>query len=126
MQTVTVDHDWCSTFAHAATWLGGGPVVVVLTAAASLWCLFGRRWVLAGWLVATVAGSALLNSLLKAGLDKARPSSAGLLTTAHGFAFPSGHTQAATTQRYSHLLDDPLRAATEKVGAIVTGAGRRQ
>jgi integrase len=32
-----------------------------------------------------------------------------------------GHTQAATTQRYAHLLDDPLRAATETAGAIITG-----
>ena len=35
-----------------------------------------------------------------------------------------GHTQAATTHRYSHLLDDPLRAATERVGAVVTGVGK--
>lgn len=28
-----------------------------------------------------------------------------------------GHTQAATTLRYAHLLDDPLRRATEIVGA---------
>jgi integrase len=34
-----------------------------------------------------------------------------------------GHTQAATTQRYAHLMDDPLRAATERAGAIITGAG---
>lgn len=33
-----------------------------------------------------------------------------------------GHTQAATTHRYAHLFDDPLRAATERVGALVTGA----
>jgi integrase len=33
-----------------------------------------------------------------------------------------GHTQMTTTARYSHLLDDPLRQATEHVGAIVTGA----
>ncbi|QCN96998.1 DUF4102 domain-containing protein (plasmid) [Azospirillum argentinense] len=33
-----------------------------------------------------------------------------------------GHTQAATTQRYAHLFDDPLRAAAERVGAIVGGA----
>ena len=32
-----------------------------------------------------------------------------------------GHTQPQTTARYSHLFDDPLRAATERVGAIVTG-----
>lgn len=35
-----------------------------------------------------------------------------------------GHTQPSTTARYSHLLDDPLRAATERVGAVVTAAGR--
>lgn len=32
-----------------------------------------------------------------------------------------GHTQPATTARYSHLFDDPLRAATERAAAIVTG-----
>jgi integrase len=35
-----------------------------------------------------------------------------------------GHTQPATTQRYAHLFDDPLRQAAERVGAIVTGAGK--
>jgi integrase len=35
-----------------------------------------------------------------------------------------GHTQASTTQRYAHLLDDPLRKATERAGAIVTGKKR--
>lgn len=34
-----------------------------------------------------------------------------------------GHTQATTTQRYAHLMDDPLRQATERVGAIVAAAG---
>jgi integrase len=34
-----------------------------------------------------------------------------------------GHTQPDTTARYAHLLDDPLRVATERVGAIVTGNG---
>jgi undecaprenyl-diphosphatase len=127
----TLDHDWCLTLAHGATWLGSGPVVVVLTAAATLLCLFGRRWWLAWWLVATVAGSALLNSLLKAGLDKARPSSAGLLTTAHGFAFPSGHTQAATVTyvavvlvagRLAGLVVGWLRPASVAVVTVVVGA----
>ena len=30
-----------------------------------------------------------------------------------------GHSQPATTARYAHLLDDPLRAATERAGAII-------
>jgi len=33
-----------------------------------------------------------------------------------------GHTQAQTTMRYAHLLDDPLRAATEKAGAVIASA----
>ena len=30
-----------------------------------------------------------------------------------------GHTQASTTQRYAHLMDDPLRKATERVGQMI-------
>lgn len=30
-----------------------------------------------------------------------------------------GHTQPGTTARYTHLYDDPLRTATERVGAIL-------
>lgn len=35
-----------------------------------------------------------------------------------------GHTSPQTTARYAHLMDDPLRKATETVGAIVDRAGR--
>ncbi len=32
-----------------------------------------------------------------------------------------GHTQAATTMRYAHIADDPLREAANRYGNIVTG-----
>jgi integrase len=32
-----------------------------------------------------------------------------------------GHSNPSTTARYSHLMDDPLRAATERAGAIMSG-----
>ena len=32
-----------------------------------------------------------------------------------------GHTQPATTARYAHLQHDPLREATERAGAIISG-----
>jgi integrase len=35
-----------------------------------------------------------------------------------------GHTQPQTTSRYAHLLDDPLRAATERVGTLIAGKDR--
>jgi integrase len=54
-----------------------------------------------------------------------RHSHASLLASAgvslHTIGHLLGHTQAQTTHRYAHLLDDPLRAATEKVGAIIVG-----
>jgi integrase len=33
-----------------------------------------------------------------------------------------GHSQAATTQRYAHLADDPMRAAVETIGATIEAA----
>ncbi len=35
-----------------------------------------------------------------------------------------GHTQPNTTARYSHLYDDPLREATERVGSIFSAASQ--
>lgn len=54
-----------------------------------------------------------------------RHSYASLLVSA-GLSLPVigallGHTNPTTTSRYAHLMDDPLRQATERVGAIVTG-----
>ena len=35
-----------------------------------------------------------------------------------------GQTQPATTARYAHLIDDPLRSATETAGAVLTGGAK--
>jgi undecaprenyl-diphosphatase len=71
-------------------------VITVVTALAVIVCVArGHRW-LAWWLVPVVAGSAITNSLAKVVAGRVRPSTAGLETSAQGFAFPSGHTQAAT------------------------------
>ena len=35
-----------------------------------------------------------------------------------------GHSNFVTTSRYAHLFDDPQRAAAERVGAIIAGAGK--
>jgi integrase len=35
-----------------------------------------------------------------------------------------GHSNPSTTHRYAHLFDDPQRAAVEKVGAVITAAGK--
>jgi site-specific recombinase XerD len=39
----------------------------------------------------------------------------------HAIGTLLGHTQPSTTHRYAHLFEDPLRAATERAGAILSG-----
>jgi integrase len=51
------------------------------------------------------------------------------LAVASGLSLPLiggllGHRQAATTQRYAHLYDDPMREAAEKIGARTLRAMR--
>jgi integrase len=65
-------------------------------------------------------------SIKSARLHDLRHTYASVLASA-GLSLPVigallGHTQPATTHRYAHLFDDPLRAAAERAGAIITGA----
>ena len=84
--------------------LAYGGTVTVLTGIVAVVLALRRRWLLGWWLVLTVAGSALLSTVLKVSLDRLRPDNAGELTSAHGFSFPSGHTQAATVTYVSIVL----------------------
>jgi integrase len=64
-------------------------------------------------------------NITQARMHDLRHTYASVLASA-GLSLPTigallGHSQPATTARYAHLFDDPLRAATERVGAIVTG-----
>ena len=49
---------------------------------------------------------------------------AGTLWGSENCAFECLITQAATTQRYAHLQMNPLRELTERVGAVIMGAGK--
>ncbi len=60
------------------------------------WLLYRRLPRLAAFLAVTALGSSLLNSLIKATADRARPHLPDPVATAHGTSFPSGHAQAAT------------------------------
>jgi len=35
-----------------------------------------------------------------------------------------GHSNPNTTARYAHLMRDPPKEATERVGAVITAAGK--
>lgn len=61
-----------------------------------LWLLYRRLPRLAAFLAVTALGSSLLNSLVKATVDRARPHLPDPVSAAHGTSFPSGHAQSAT------------------------------
>jgi membrane-associated phospholipid phosphatase len=60
------------------------------------WLLWRRLPRLAAFLAVTALGSSLLNTLVKATVDRARPHLRDAVATAHGTSFPSAHTQSAT------------------------------
>jgi len=75
---------------------------------------------------AAAAGIALPVGLRDLRVHDLRHSYASFLaSTGHGLPVIGallGHTQPATTARYAHLFEDPLRKATERVGEIVDAA----
>jgi len=90
----------------------------------------GRRFLTAAWLAVTVAGSSLVNSLVKAAVEEVRPASAGAVTPADGFSYPSGHTQAATVTYVAvvlvvgwQVLHPGRRARIVSAGAVALLAG---
>lgn len=91
----TLQHQWTQAIARAVTWTANTSTLTVLTVCVVLACVLARRFTLATWLAVTVAGSAALNSAVKAGMERPRPPTVGILASAHGFAFPSGHAQGA-------------------------------
>jgi integrase len=81
------------------------------------------RWPRSGHVVKTAKGKPMLVWQPIVRVNDLRHTYASILAS-HGLSLPIigallGHTQAQTTTRYAHLYDDPLRAATERVGAIV-------
>jgi membrane-associated phospholipid phosphatase len=67
----------------------------VVTALVAGWLLWRRLRRLAIFAVVTVAGSALLNNVVKLAVHRARPHLSDPVAVAAGKSFPSGHAQAA-------------------------------
>ena len=127
----TLDHPWCEAMARVATFLGNGQTVTVMTAVVAVACAWQRRWLLGGWLALTVAGGALVGTAVKVLVERVRPDSAGVLTSAQGFSFPSGHARGATIAYVAVFLvvawqvfrpHRGARVASAAAVAVVVGA----
>ncbi len=75
--------------------IGSALVYFPLFAAVAAWLAWRRLPRLALFVVVTVAGSALLNVLVKLIVHRARPVVADPVAHAAGMSFPSGHAQSA-------------------------------
>lgn len=80
-----------SIFTH----FGERDLLAAFAAVVLLVLLMRRYWALAALWVAATAGGGLLNRLMKAGFERARPEHTHGFVEAHGFSFPSGHATGA-------------------------------
>ena len=67
----------------------------IVTVVTALVLLVRRRWRLAGFVVVTIAASSLLNTAVKATVNRSRPVVAQPFVNEPGASFPSGHSQGA-------------------------------
>jgi membrane-associated phospholipid phosphatase len=95
LHAYAVAHTGFVNLMQAISDLGSAVVYYPLFAGVAAWLVWRRLPRLALFVVVTVAGSALLNSLVKLAVDRARPVLPDPVAHANGESFPSGHAQAA-------------------------------
>ena len=96
LHTVALHHDGLVSALKVLSTIGSAVVYVPLFAAVAAWLAWWQRLPrLALFVVVTTAGSALLNSLVKLAVDRARPVLDDPVAHAAGMSFPSGHAQSA-------------------------------
>ena len=90
-----VDHDSFVTAMRVLSTIGSTTVRLALFTAVVVWLVM-RGWrSLALFVAVTVAGSSVLNQVVKSAVDRARPVLPDPVAHASGMSFPSGHAQGA-------------------------------
>jgi undecaprenyl-diphosphatase len=98
-----VDHTWFVTAMKLLGTAGSSSVYLVVFGAVAGWLAWQRHPRLAAFVVVTMVGNSLLNTVVKAAVNRARPVLPDPIAHANGMSFPSGHAQAAVVA-YSVLL----------------------
>ena len=132
--TVTHRTGTLTAFFRGVTWLGAGVVTVpVLAVAAAFLARRRRSWVPVLDVVLVYGGTVILHAVVAELVHRPRPPAADWLSSASGWAFPSGHTTQAvaawgilalllavgTTPRLRQLI-----AGTATAVAVLVGASR--
>jgi undecaprenyl-diphosphatase len=95
LHAYAVVHAWSVSIAKALSTLGSAWVYVPLFALVAGWLVHRRLPRLALFVVVTVAGSSLVNLLVKLAVDRSRPVLPDPVAHASGMSFPSGHAQSS-------------------------------
>ncbi|MDQ1668957.1 MAG: hypothetical protein QOE40_1018 [Actinomycetota bacterium] len=103
LHSYAVGHGQFVTAMNTLSTLGSAPVYIAVFAVVVGWLLWRRLPRLALFVVVTVAGSSLLNQVVKVAVDRSRPVLPDPVAHANGMSFPSGHAQSAVVA-YSVLL----------------------
>lgn len=103
LHSYAVGHGPFVTAMNTLSTLGSAPVYIAVFAVVVGWLLWRRLPRLALFVVVTVAGSSLLNQVVKVAVDRSRPVLPDPVAHANGMSFPSGHAQSAVVA-YSVLL----------------------
>lgn len=105
------------------SFVGSAPVYAVVFGVVAVWLLWRRLPRLALFVVVTMLGSSLLNGLVKAAVDRARPVLPEPVAHANGLSFPSGHAQSAMAAASVLLLVFlPALRGRWRPAAVVAGA----
>jgi undecaprenyl-diphosphatase len=118
---------WTSFF-ERVTWLGNGPVLVVVTLAAGV-VLWRKRWLTdLVLLILAGVGTQILTVGLKQGFERERPFFPNPLASATSYSFPSGHASVSLAVYGTigfiaarHLSDRRARVAVLAAAAVLVG-----
>lgn len=91
-----VRHGWVVDLMQAVSFVVGPFVLRPLVTLLAVALLVRRRFRLAGWVLVTLWGGALLGVVLKLVVGRARPDLLDAVATEGGRSFPSGHALGAT------------------------------
>lgn len=88
---------WVEEVGRDFTALGGMAVVMLVTGVVCLYLAMARRWSMVWMILIVVAGSLLLNQLLKTGFNRPRPDLVPHGMVVYHASFPSGHAMVAAS-----------------------------
>jgi undecaprenyl-diphosphatase len=89
------DHQWFVTATRVLSTMGSTTVWLAVFTAVAVWLVMRGSPRLALFVAVTVAGSHVLNQVVKAAVHRSRPVLPDPVAHASGMSFPSGHAQAA-------------------------------